>query len=163
MGHLGVECRNFFPLLNISLTIIRKPQAAEIRIPSEGERLSPAYGRKKRRTLSIFRHLIRLNIAWPKREKREAVQMLSFTIHDLGDIAVFECNGRLTVECADALRNAVQGQPQVKEIVLDLKAISEKVTAAVRASARIVAAGGASWLCCTNRRAACSAAPMSFD
>ncbi len=51
--------------------------------------------------------------------------MLSFTIHDLGDIAVFECKGRLTVECAYALRQAVQRQPQVTEIVLDLKAIRD--------------------------------------
>jgi anti-anti-sigma factor len=51
--------------------------------------------------------------------------MLSFTIHDLGDVAVFECQGRLTVECADAFRQAVQRQPQVTAVVLDLKALSD--------------------------------------
>ena len=51
--------------------------------------------------------------------------MLSFTIHDLGEIAVFECKGRLTVECAQALRQAVLLQPQVTEIVLDLKELSD--------------------------------------
>ena len=50
--------------------------------------------------------------------------MLSFTIHDLGDIAVFECKGRLTVEGANALRQAVLRQPHVPELVLDLKEIS---------------------------------------
>ena len=51
--------------------------------------------------------------------------MLSFTIHNLGDVAVFECAGRITVEGGDALRNAVLRQPGVQLVVLDLNEISD--------------------------------------
>lgn len=51
--------------------------------------------------------------------------MLSFTIHNLGDVAVFECAGRITVEGGDALRNAVLRQPYVQLVVLDLNEISD--------------------------------------
>jgi anti-anti-sigma factor len=50
--------------------------------------------------------------------------MLSFTIHNLGDVAVFECKGRITVEAGSALRDAVLRQPH-EEVVLDLKGISD--------------------------------------
>lgn len=55
--------------------------------------------------------------------------MLSFTVNNLGDVAIFECAGRITVEDGDALRNAVLRQPYVQVVVLDLKAIT-KVDAA---------------------------------
>ena len=63
--------------------------------------------------------------------------MLSFTIHDLGDIAVFECKGRLTVEGANALRHAVLMQPHVPELVLDLKEISHVDAAGLGALASL--------------------------
>ena len=51
--------------------------------------------------------------------------MLSFMIHNLGDVAIFECKGRMTVEGGDALRNAVLCQPYVQTVVLDLKEIRD--------------------------------------
>src|SRR5690348_7594025 len=51
--------------------------------------------------------------------------MLSFTINNLGDVAIFECKGRMTVEGGDALRNAVLSQPYVQMVVLDLKEIRD--------------------------------------
>jgi anti-anti-sigma factor len=51
--------------------------------------------------------------------------MLSFTIHNLGDVAVFECKGRITVEGGSALRDAVLRQPYVEQVVLDLKGIRD--------------------------------------
>jgi anti-anti-sigma factor len=55
--------------------------------------------------------------------------MLSFTVNNLGDVAIFECTGRITVEDGDALRNAVLRQPYVQVVVLDFKGIT-KVDAA---------------------------------
>lgn len=49
--------------------------------------------------------------------------MLSFRVHNLGDVAIFECSGRITVEGGDALRDAVLRQPYVQVVVLDLKKI----------------------------------------
>ena len=46
-------------------------------------------------------------------------------IHNLGDVAIFECKGRMTVEGGDALRNAVLCQPYVQTVVLDLKEIRD--------------------------------------
>ena len=51
--------------------------------------------------------------------------MLSFTIHNLGDVAIFECKGRLTIEGGDLLRNAVLAQPYLQRVVLDLKEIRD--------------------------------------
>jgi anti-anti-sigma factor len=51
--------------------------------------------------------------------------MLSFTINNLGDVAIFECKGRMTVESGDALRNAVLRQPYVQTVVLDMKEIRD--------------------------------------
>ncbi|HSM84764.1 MAG TPA: STAS domain-containing protein [Candidatus Limnocylindrales bacterium] len=51
--------------------------------------------------------------------------MLRFIIHHLGDVTVFECTGRITVEAGNALRNAVLNQPYVPAVVLDLKEISD--------------------------------------
>jgi anti-anti-sigma factor len=51
--------------------------------------------------------------------------MLSFTINNLGDVAIFECKGRMTLEGGDALRNAVLSQPYVQVVVLDLKEIRD--------------------------------------
>jgi anti-anti-sigma factor len=51
--------------------------------------------------------------------------MLRFTIHNLGDVVVFECTGRITVEGGSALRDAVLRQPYVERVVLDLKGISD--------------------------------------
>ena len=50
--------------------------------------------------------------------------MLKFTIHNLGDVAVFECAGRITVEAGEALRSAVLRQPFVQLVVLDLKDVT---------------------------------------
>lgn len=55
--------------------------------------------------------------------------MLSFAVHNLGDIAIFECSGRITIEGGEALRDSVLRQPYIQELVLDLKKIS-KVDAA---------------------------------
>jgi anti-anti-sigma factor len=51
--------------------------------------------------------------------------MLSFTIHNLGDVAVFACTGRITVEGGSALRDAVLRQPYLEQVVLDLKGIRD--------------------------------------
>jgi anti-sigma B factor antagonist len=51
--------------------------------------------------------------------------MLSFTINNLGDVAIFECKGRMTVEGGDALRNAVLCQAYVQQVVLDMKEIRD--------------------------------------
>jgi len=51
--------------------------------------------------------------------------MLSFTTNNLGDVAIFECKGRMTLEGGDALRTAVLNQPYVQLVVLDLKEIKD--------------------------------------
>ncbi|HEU5414859.1 MAG TPA: STAS domain-containing protein [Candidatus Angelobacter sp.] len=51
--------------------------------------------------------------------------MLSFTTNNLGDVAIFECKGRMTLEGGDALRTAVLNQPYVQVVVLDLKEIKD--------------------------------------
>lgn len=51
--------------------------------------------------------------------------MLRFIIHNLGDVAIFECAGRITVEGGEALRKAVLRQPYVQMVVLDLNEISD--------------------------------------
>lgn len=51
--------------------------------------------------------------------------MLSFTVNNLGDIAVVECKGRLTIESAGTLHDAVRTQAHCKAIVLDLKQIRD--------------------------------------
>jgi anti-anti-sigma factor len=50
--------------------------------------------------------------------------MLSLTIHNLGDVTVFRCAGRISVEDGHALRNAVLVQPHILIAVLDLAGIS---------------------------------------
>jgi anti-anti-sigma factor len=51
--------------------------------------------------------------------------MLSFTVNNLGDVAIFECAGRITIEGGDALRSAVLRQPYVQVVVLDLKGVTK--------------------------------------
>jgi len=51
--------------------------------------------------------------------------MLSFTVNNLGDVAIFECTGRITIEGGDALRSAVLRQPYVQVVVLDLKGVTK--------------------------------------
>lgn len=63
--------------------------------------------------------------------------MLSFTIHELDDIAVFECKGRLTLESVKALSEAVMSHPPVPVAVLDLKQISQVDAAGVGALASL--------------------------
>jgi anti-anti-sigma factor len=63
--------------------------------------------------------------------------MLSFTIHELDEIAVFECKGRLTLEGAKTLRDAVMAHPRVPVAVLDLKQISQVDAAGVGALASL--------------------------
>lgn len=49
--------------------------------------------------------------------------MLGFTVHNLGEVAIFECAGRITIEGGDALRDAVLHQPYIQVVVLDLKKV----------------------------------------
>lgn len=53
--------------------------------------------------------------------------MLGFTIHDLGDVAILECDGRITAEYADDVRKAVfgPGREPLSQLVLDLKDIGD--------------------------------------
>ncbi len=50
--------------------------------------------------------------------------MLSLTIHDLGELTVFQCAGRIIAGDADVLRSAVLSQSRVRITVLDMAAIS---------------------------------------
>ena len=50
--------------------------------------------------------------------------MLSLTIHNLGDVTVFRCAGRITADDVNVLRNAVLTQPHIRIAVLDLAEIS---------------------------------------
>ncbi|HYY69603.1 MAG TPA: STAS domain-containing protein [Terriglobales bacterium] len=50
--------------------------------------------------------------------------MLSLTIHNLGDVTVFRCAGRITAEDRDVLRNAVSSRPGMRIAVLDLAEVS---------------------------------------
>jgi anti-anti-sigma factor len=50
--------------------------------------------------------------------------MLSLTIHNLGDVTIFRCAGRIMFPCADTLRTAVLRQPRFRVVVLDLAEIS---------------------------------------
>ena len=50
--------------------------------------------------------------------------MLSLTIHNLGDVTVFRCAGRITADDVNVLRNAVLTQPHIRIAVLDLGGIS---------------------------------------
>lgn len=49
--------------------------------------------------------------------------MLSFTIHNLGDTALFRCAGRFVSGNEECLRNAVVSQSRARSIVLDLAEI----------------------------------------
>src|SRR5919108_4938158 len=46
--------------------------------------------------------------------------MLSLSIHNLGDVAVFKCSGRITVEDEQRLRRAVLSQSELRMAVIDL-------------------------------------------
>ncbi len=50
--------------------------------------------------------------------------MLTLTIHNLGDVTVFRCAGRITTGSVDALRNAVLNHPHTPIAVLDLAGVS---------------------------------------
>ena len=50
--------------------------------------------------------------------------MLNLTIHDLGDVTVFRCAGRITAEDGDVLRKAVLSQSRIRVAVLDLAEVS---------------------------------------
>ena len=50
--------------------------------------------------------------------------MLSLTTHNLGDVTVFRCAGRITADDVNVLRNAVLAQPHIRIAVLDLAEIS---------------------------------------
>jgi anti-anti-sigma factor len=51
--------------------------------------------------------------------------MLKFKIHNLDEMALFECEGRLTVESASVLRRAVTAQVGMSKLVLDLKGLTD--------------------------------------
>src|SRR5689334_18888421 len=65
------------------------------------------------------------------------VGMLKFKIHNLGEIALFECEGRLTVESANVLRRAVTTQAGVASVVLDLKGLTDVDAAGLGAIASL--------------------------
>ncbi len=46
--------------------------------------------------------------------------MLSMSFHNLGDVTIFRCAGRITFPDADILQNAVLAQPRSAVVVLDL-------------------------------------------
>lgn len=50
--------------------------------------------------------------------------MLGLTIHNLGDVTVFQCLGRITANDGDAQRRAVFAQAPIQVAVLDLAAVS---------------------------------------
>ena len=50
--------------------------------------------------------------------------MLNLRIHNLGDVAVLRCAGRITAEDRDCLRDAVLAQPQIRIAVLDMAEVS---------------------------------------
>ena len=49
--------------------------------------------------------------------------MLTLSIHDLGDVKVFECTGRIVFGCADTLRKAIFRQSLTRTVLLDLGAV----------------------------------------
>lgn len=53
--------------------------------------------------------------------------MLSFTIHDLSDVAILECAGGITAEYAEDVRKAVfvPGREPLSQLVLDLKDVAD--------------------------------------
>jgi len=51
--------------------------------------------------------------------------MLNLKIHHLGEVAVFECSGRITAEDSCTLRHAVLAQGDEHMVVLDLKEVSQ--------------------------------------
>lgn len=63
--------------------------------------------------------------------------MLKFKIHNLGEIALFECEGRLTVESANVLRRAVTTLAGVRNVVLDLKDLTDVDAAGLGAIASL--------------------------
>lgn len=63
--------------------------------------------------------------------------MLKFKIHNLGEMVLFECEGRLTVESANALRKAVTTQAGVASVVLDLKGLADVDAAGLGALASL--------------------------
>lgn len=67
--------------------------------------------------------------------------MLSFNLHDLAGIAVFECKGRLTLEGAHTLRDGVLAHPHVPLMILDLKDVSQVDAAGLGALASLKAWG----------------------
>ncbi|HEX2331057.1 MAG TPA: STAS domain-containing protein [Candidatus Angelobacter sp.] len=50
--------------------------------------------------------------------------MLNLKVHHLGEVAVFECSGRITAEDSCTLRNAVLAQGDGRMVVLDLKEVN---------------------------------------
>lgn len=59
---------------------------------------------------------IRSNVAEPP-------IMLILATHDLGDVKVFECTGRIVFGCADILRSAILRQSRARTVLLDLGAV----------------------------------------
>ncbi len=49
--------------------------------------------------------------------------MLTLTTHNLGDVTIFRCAGRITAGDGEVLRNAVLNQPKLGVMVLDLTEI----------------------------------------
>ncbi len=61
--------------------------------------------------------------------------MLSLTIHNLDDVTVFRCAGRITASDEAALRNAFLAQPHIRVAVLDLAEVGAVDAAGLEALA----------------------------
>jgi len=64
--------------------------------------------------------------------RQKGEMMLSLTIHNLDDVAVFRCAGRITAGDEAALRNAFLAQPNIRVAVLDLAEIGAVDAAGLR-------------------------------
>ena len=55
---------------------------------------------------------------------QKGATMLNLTIHNLEDVTVFQCAGRITAEDKGKLQRAVLSQPHIRMVVLDLAEVS---------------------------------------
>ena len=76
---------------------------------------------------------------------KKGEMMLSLTIHNLEDVTVFRCAGRITAGDEAALRNAFLTQPHIRVAVLDLQEVN-----AVDAAGLEVLASFRTWMNATG-------------
>jgi anti-sigma B factor antagonist len=55
---------------------------------------------------------------------QKGATMLNLTIHNLDDVTVFHCAGRITAEDKGKLQRAVLSQPHIRMVVLDLAEVT---------------------------------------